>query len=59
MSKTSRPRDLRRHLGQQLAEGNPGWCPGCGLFPAVNNGAHRGDCTKGKHTRYDGSSGAL
>lgn len=58
MSKASRPRDLRRHLGQAMAEDSTGWCPGCGLYPAVNNGQHRNDCTRGKHARHDGTTGA-
>lgn len=35
--------------GNHLVDG--AWCAGCGLHAYVNNGAHRGDCTRGRHHR--------
>lgn len=48
MSKESIGRDRWRQLGQ-ATYGQGGWCPGCGYFPAVHDGEHRGDCTRGLH----------
>lgn len=45
MSKASKPRDLKRQLYESEAD-RKGYCPGCGYFPAVNEGEHRADCTR-------------
>lgn len=46
MSKWTRPQDLRDHAHESGAILRPGWCNGCGLYPAVNGGEHRADCTR-------------
>jgi len=47
MSKESKPRDLRRQLGQVEHDRAPDHCPGCGYFYSTN-GFHRDDCTSKK-----------
>jgi hypothetical protein len=50
MSKYTRKADLNRHVmaNDHLRRHQIPFCPGCGLYFAVN-GSHRNDCTKGRH----------
>ena len=48
MSKESKPRDRWRQLYQSAHDRPEAFCPGCGYYPAVNNGTHRADCTRKK-----------
>lgn len=44
MSKESKPADRWAQVFSAATD-RKGFCPGCGYHPAVNNGAHRADCT--------------
>jgi hypothetical protein len=49
VSKESKPRDLWRQLYAAAYTRPDAWCVGCGYYPVANGGAHRADCTRGRH----------